>query len=357
MKYVYYTEEELILDESFQNWVRQTNAGDVAFWNEWLSRHPQHQLKLENARQMLHSLSFSELPLPEAEVNKAWMELQGAIRQRNKSVQALRAPEKQIKKVSINRWWYRTAAVLAVVAISGTIYWLNTSRLHTHHTLFGQTATISLPDGSQVILNGNSTLKYPSHWNYQKAREVWLEGEAFFAVTKKNNTGAAKFIVHIPDMDVEVLGTKFNVYHRKQKGRIVLNCGEVRVNITHADKNKVATLVMKPGDLVEKSERNNKLIRKKVNPEIYSAWKNNRLIFDNTSLAEIGEMIEMTYGKRVVFEDGTQANRKLTGTIPTDNLDILIMTLSKSFNLSIAENKNQLIVKSGSVPMNRNISD
>lgn len=339
MKYADYTEEELILDESFQNWVRQEKAEDILFWNQWVSNHPEHRSKIENARFMLLGLGFSEMSLPEKEVSHAWAELQEAIRLREKPAQKMaKRPINQLVK-----GWCKTAATLIIIFICGAIYWLNGDNVITYYTDFGKTATISLPDGSQVILNGNTTLKYNANWRPNSAREVWLDGEAFFAVTKKNNRVNAKFIVHIPDMHIEVLGTKFNVYRRKHKSRIVLNCGQVKLNIKNPT--QPASLLMKPGDLIELAQHSTKLVKRKVNPDVYSSWKNNQLIFDSTPLAEIGEMIETTYGKKVVFLDASQSERKLTGTIPTDNLDILIMTLSKSFNLSITKNANQLMIK------------
>jgi ferric-dicitrate binding protein FerR (iron transport regulator) len=101
---------------------------------------------------------------------------------------------------------------------------------------------------------------------------------------------------------------------------------------------------MKPGELIEFSRQKEALVKKTVDPEMYSSWKNNKLIFDNTSMHEIAEMIESTYGLQVKFQDRKIASRTLTGVLPTDNIDILLLALSKSFNVAIRKNSNQIII-------------
>jgi ferric-dicitrate binding protein FerR (iron transport regulator) len=70
------------------------------------------------------------------------------------------------------------------------------------------------------------------------------------------------------------------------------------------------------------------------------------MMFEETSLQEIAERIEATYGYKVIFADTALAARKLTGTIPSDNIDVLLLTLSKLFNLNIGKEQNQIIIKS-----------
>src|SRR5690606_15777064 len=94
-------------------------------------------------------------------------------------------------------------------------------------TGYGETRKINLPDGSLVVLNANSELKYESNWQQAPMREVWLQGEAFFEVVK--TTEEKQFIVHTGSLDVEVLGTQFNVHNRHQKVQVVLSSGKVKL--------------------------------------------------------------------------------------------------------------------------------
>lgn len=88
-------------------------------------------------------------------------------------------------------------------------------------TQYGEQRVVELPDHSVVSLNANSTLRFRNDWSQANTlREVWLDGEAFFSVQKQEGAaGPAKFIVHTNDLDVEVLGTRFNVSNRMAGGR------------------------------------------------------------------------------------------------------------------------------------------
>jgi ferric-dicitrate binding protein FerR (iron transport regulator) len=341
MGYSRYTEREFIVDESFQNWVRKTNEADIAFWESWIVKHPEKKQTIENARQLLLQLYVTEKPLPAQDIAKAWQQLKQTLQQRSHT--STIRDNNPTKKHA--RWprWYAAAAMVSAIVIASLIYqflWKNDK--FAYRTSFGQTAVVSLPDGSQVVLNANTLLEYNKKWSTRKSREVWLEGEAYFSVTKQKNRACARFVVHTPDLDVVVLGTQFNVSNRKNKTRVVLNEGKVKVN-TNAEE-KSASLVMKPGELIEFSRQKEALVKKTVDPEMYSSWKNNKLIFDNTSMQEIAEMIESTYGLQVKFQDRKIASRTLTGVLPTDNIDILLLALSKSFNVAIRKNSNQIII-------------
>jgi ferric-dicitrate binding protein FerR (iron transport regulator) len=247
--------------------------------------------------------------------------------------------------INLFQWWY-VAAVFVGLCISSFIGWktfIGTDRIE-YVTAFGETRALVLPDGSQVMLNGNTRLSYNEEWAAQGTREVWLSGEAYFSVQKSPDKAHARFIVHTEKLDVEVLGTQFNVSGRKNATQVVLNEGEVKVNPGKSA--NVPSLIMKPGELVEYSGTRQPIIRKVVNPQIYSSWKFKRMVFEETTMKEIAARIEATYGYRVLFADTDLASRRLTGTIPSDNIDVLLLTLSKLFNLDIRKDQNQLFIKS-----------
>ena len=129
--------------------------------------------------------------------------------------------------------WRRWAAAAAVVgALLGGSGWLLTHRAPATQTLataYGQTRTVQLADGTSVTLNGHSTLRYPAAWTPGKPREVWLDGEGYFAV--QHQADNQRFVVHTTaGFNVEVLGTKFTVSRRQDRGRVVLLSGKVRVH-------------------------------------------------------------------------------------------------------------------------------
>ena len=89
-------------------------------------------------------------------------------------------------------------------------------------------------------------------WNDADGRQVWLEGEAYFQVQKKPST-VEKFIVHTRQVDVEVLGTRFNVNTRRQRAVVSLEEGKVRLSVHGGDAavlEKKSAMIMRPGQVV-----------------------------------------------------------------------------------------------------------
>jgi transmembrane sensor len=344
MNYLNFRAEDFALDESFQNWVRQANNADVAFWESWIAAHPHKQAEVANAADIVRSLIITENPVPDQEISLAWQQLRETLHRSPGT--AGRKPLRP-EPLTVRRHWYTgMAAAVLILVVCGAVYWLQVRESTQEYcTAYGETARIQLPDSSEVVLNGNSRLRCAARWKSGRTREVWLDGEAFFAVTPRqvsDGSGNVKFIVHTPDLQVEVLGTAFNVYKRNEKTRVVLSEGTVKVRLEDQD----TTALMQPGEMIEFSRQTEKLSSRRVNPEIYSAWKNKLLIFDHTPLSEVAEIIEETYGRKVIFRDSRQAGRKLSGTIPSDNLDILLLALAKSFNLSVQTDahSNQVII-------------
>lgn len=186
-----------------------------------------------------------------------------------------------------------------------------------------------MPDHSVVILNGNSSIRYSSDWNADKPRMVQLEGEGFFNVVHTENH--QKFIVQTgDDVKVEVLGTTFNVLQRESRTQVVLNTGKVKLNLGEKQ-----NIMMQPGELVEVKDQTNLVVRKTVNPEIYSSWTTKRLVLDNTSLQEISVMLKETYGLNVEVPDKKLLLLKSSGSMPTGDVDFLLEVIAETFNLKV----------------------
>jgi ferric-dicitrate binding protein FerR (iron transport regulator) len=227
------------------------------------------------------------------------------------------------------------------VLLAAVGYWLFPSPAPraTYRTGYGQTREITLPEGSRVVLNGNSTLSFPAHWPAGGPREVWLDGEAFFAVTHRPDH--RKFVVTTPGkLRVEVLGTEFNVYQRQQKTKVSLNAGAVQLHLGPAGGDD--PLLMQPDELVEFDGRSERLTRKKVDAEIISSWKNKKLVFENTSLREVIQLLHDTYGLTATVSDPALLEAQFSGTVPNENLDVLLDGLAGLFDLQITRRGNTI---------------
>ncbi|WP_338870268.1 FecR domain-containing protein [Spirosoma sp. SC4-14] len=350
MPYNYYTVADFVLDESFQAYVLCTNPEAVAHWTAWLTQHSDREQDIRQAAELIRLLTG---PKGERSVPNKEAELRRLIEQLPPARYPPLPPRRNHPAFIAHRFrsGMRTiAAVLAVLVFVG-LGWFGyqqyrQSGLVVVHTNYGQHRTLYLPDGSQVVLNANSSLRYEPDWPEGKNRQVWLEGEAFFHVSKRQAAGRpVKFTVLAGELAVEVLGTQFNVFHRAEKTQVVLEEGRVRLRSVENSKSQL-DLDMSPGETVVFSEANRVLSRQRVNPELYNAWRSNQLIFDNTPLWEVAERIQNTYGKTVTFADPELMNRRLSGTIPSDDLNRLIKALSRAFGLRITEQNDTLRIES-----------
>jgi ferric-dicitrate binding protein FerR (iron transport regulator) len=102
---------------------------------------------------------------------------------------------------------------------------------------------------------------------------------------------------------------------------------------------------MKPGELVELENRADRYLKKKVNPQVYTSWKNKILLFDNTPLKEVALNLEETYGLEVQLSDASLSEMKVSGSTPIDNLDVFFAGLSKTFDLQITKEKNRVVIR------------
>ena len=189
-----------------------------------------------------------------------------------------------------------------------------------------------MPDGTEVFLNANSTLRYSTE---AIPREVWIEGEAYFQVVKQKN-GLTQDLddikVHTQNLTVRVLGTRFVVDSRKEQ--VVLDEGKVEV---HPRSNDQTNLSLVPGEMAVLNQETKQIKVSQVNPYEYIAWKDNQLIFNETPLYEIAQLLQDRYGYEVKFKPPATRLETFNGTFPANDLQVLFQTLEKSISLEINE--------------------
>ena len=210
-------------------------------------------------------------------------------------------------------------------------------------TKYGQTLKVVLPDSSTVFLNGNSKLSYINNWDNTSNREVKIDGEAYFSV--KHTKNHQKFFVRMADnLSIEVLGTEFNVTKRDKNARVVLNSGKIDF---HMDNLKAGNdvVAMKPGDLIEYQDKNQSYTKQQVDPATYSSWKNNRIIFNKTKIADVLKNLQYTYGLKIKVEDEKMLDMLVSGSAPTNNIQTLVLGLSEAFNVSFTLKGDSILLK------------
>lgn len=316
MDYSHYNIEDFIADPFFRDWVKNPDEDKNKFWEDWLKAHPDKKETLEKAREFVLLMNFRvEGPAPEETE-----EVKHRIEHRLRPLRANKTPGKFR--------FYRIAAVLAFLLLGSVLsLWLIPGNTVKVSTAFAETRQYVLPDGSEVMLNANSEIHYEKQWESGKPREVWLEGEAFFDVKKDSSP----FYVHTGTCNIEVLGTSFDVYNRSGKTTVALERGKVRLNYDSGS-GKEAVL-MNPGEVV--SFEDNTYKREEKPTEQITAWKHNRMYFENTPLSEIADMLQHHYGFRPVFNDPGLKQKRFTGSYAADRVEVLLEAIREAFNIQV----------------------
>jgi len=240
-----YTAEELAADALFIRWVQHPDDSEVSlFWENWLARHPDREDAVELARQLVGVASQPPAgSLDSDEVRSVW----GRIRWSIQEMPELKPLEPDVQSLATRWYLFRWAAALSGVLLFVIwMFWMQS--METVIAPKGAARTVRLPDGSTVVLNGNSELRYARVWADDMPRAVWLEGDASFTVAHRPDAGAdRRFRVHTPNLTVEAEGTEFKVSHWLEATRVTLASGKVRLMLN----DRPDIIEMKPGECVE----------------------------------------------------------------------------------------------------------
>lgn len=153
---------------------------------------------------------------------------------------------------------------------------------------YGKMFELVLSDKTRVYLNAGSTLRYPVTFMEQGPREVFLTGEAYFSVTKDKKK---PFIVNADQINIEVLGTEFNVsiYPEDMAINTVLVEGAVKVSRSG---NTRPPLLLAPNQMAAYNKEKHIMSVSEVDTDMYTAWKDGILLFRGTPFSSIKKKLE-----------------------------------------------------------------
>lgn len=171
----------------------------------------------------------------------------------------------------------------------------------------GEIREITLPDSSVVLLNSGSILIYPKTFS-GSTRDLYLNGEALFSVT---HNSARPFVVKTACMDVEVLGTVFNLssYNTNKRVKTTLETGKVNVRLKNANNELFA---LAPDEQLSFDRKTKEVVVRKVDVEKVKAWKDGVLSVENQSLHEVARMLERRFDVKVNLVSGKYDQQHVT---------------------------------------------
>jgi transmembrane sensor len=197
---------------------------------------------------------------------------------------------------------------------------------------YGAKSEFVLPDSTIVWLNSGSKFNYPSKFTH--IREVTLSGEAYFKV-KKNKT---QFVVSTSYGKVEVLGTEFDLmaYTDNNMFSTTLITGSVRVS---RNDNFIS---LRPGEQSYLSD--NQLKVKKVNTELFTSWKDGKLIFEREPFPDLMLKLERWFNVKIDYTDPTLSKIWYTGTIEMETITEVMELVSRAAHVTYSfDNKTRVI--------------
>jgi ferric-dicitrate binding protein FerR (iron transport regulator) len=214
--------------------------------------------------------------------------------------------------------WVYAAAAVVVFFVSFSYFYLNASEIIT--TDFGEQTTVTLPDGSEAILNAKTTLSFNEN-TWANDRTVILEGEAFFNV-KKGET----FTVQTALGTVEVLGTQFNVL-TNDENIFEVKCHEGKVKVTSKTKE---TAILTQGNAF--SSIDGQTASWDFNPN-HPSWRDGESNFREMPLQHVIKALQNQYN--VQFQLGQiDASQRFTGTFSHKNLKLALRTVFDAMEIS-----------------------
>lgn len=218
-----------------------------------------------------------------------------------------------------------------------------TTGSNTLRTPRGGEYQVVLDDGTKIWLNAASTLQFPVHFNTNERRVV-LTGEAYFEVAAAvaPNTGHKKsFIVNVDNMEVQAVGTSFNIsaYNEDDRSQTTVVEGLVKVS-----RNNSSNLVT-PGKKLIASDSSVTIEEADIKQEI--AWKNGEFVFRNTSLKMVMNELTRWYDMEVVYEPGVPSLH-FSGEIErASDITKALQMLEYTGGVSFTINKRMITVHSG----------
>uniref|UniRef100_UPI004029F118 FecR family protein n=1 Tax=Prevotella sp. TaxID=59823 RepID=UPI004029F118 len=174
----------------------------------------------------------------------------------------------------------------------------------------GSTMSLSLPDGTQVSLNGGSTLSYPQSFGL-KNRKVELSGEAYFAIVHHTDQPIE---IHTSKMTVRDIGTKLNItnYPEDNQARVVIDEGSIELKT--GNDTQASIIVAGQEAIIDKRSGHITIANKQSDG---NAWSKGELIFHNTTVADIAKRLERTYNIDISIHHPATANKRFYGTFST----------------------------------------
>lgn len=209
---------------------------------------------------------------------------------------------------------------------------------------YGKRFELQLSDGTTVHLNSGTTLKYPVKFIAGENRQVFLDGEAYFDVTKDKTH---PFVVNADNLNVRVLGTHFNVssYPEDDLTDVVLVEGSVGLYTANEKFNADKNTILKPGFKGSFNRKDNHIDTKPVITETYTSWIKGGLTFRNMSFKNITKKLERRYNVTIETQNTKLANEKFNASFGDEPIEKVLSYFNDVYGIKYTIKNDQILIK------------
>jgi len=242
-------------------------------------------------------------------------------------------PQKRSRK-TVLKLVFAAASIIALIAIGNSLFFKENNLVPSpavqpeviaENTLidFSGKQLVHLPDGSTVLLNDNSSLKYDQNSFNSKTREVTLTGEAFFDIKHDEKK---PFIVHTGKIQTRVLGTAFNINAKNSSDNIEVTVARGKVQV--GDTQKVYGVIT-PNQQIKVNKSTLNFEQNTINAAIVTEWKSNYLILDDINMTEAAALISQKYKVEISIQNEKIKNCSITASfLNEEDLDHVLKVIS-----------------------------
>ncbi|MCF2498148.1 FecR family protein [Dyadobacter chenhuakuii] len=327
--YEHFASQDFVADDAFINWVTNPSETTDAFWQQWLLQHPHKRKDVEAAARIVRELSVQTNVFEEEALQANWERI------RHKTI----AAQEIGKVVAFPRRWLAIAASVTILILAGIGVWQNSKSVQ-YATGYGEVKTVTLADGSEVTLNGNSRISFVNGFFNRK---VSLTGEALFKVKKvRTLSQQVAFKVQADRVLVNVLGTTFNVSNRRENVEVMLVEGKVRLDLEGQESGEV---MLDPGQKATISNTAHALVKSSADPEKHIAWLHNELIYNGEDLRTVFQNLEDGFGIKTRVTRPEILKKRFTGSVSTDSIQNFYSQLETIYHLQVEPEAGGYLVK------------
>lgn len=306
-----------------------TTPTEKAAVAEWLTEKEEHQRYFEHFR-LIWTESKKLAAVSTVNENDAWSRFQQRVGTNENTT--------RIVQLDTGMNWkplLRIAAVLIVLLGAAGFWYLSKTNVPPMIVSSGQQIkSETLPDGSQVTLNKQSTIEYAA--SFKKVRSVKLEGEAFFNVAQDPGK---PFVLKVNDVTVRVLGTSFNVKSVNGKTEVIVETGAVEVS-----KNSNSVQLKQHEKAIVTNEQSAPS-KQSNSDELYNYYRTQTFVCNNTPLWKLVEILNEAYGVNIVIADNNKRDLQINSTFTNSSLDSTLQVIGLTYEIAVEKKGSQIILK------------